>query len=214
MTTSAVQVGAQPIPFPAFTGERVYMRRIDGGVMPPDLARWGPTVQAMMADVEANGPVYLMVDQMRVRKGETHRRPGMHVDGWWDEKAGRHGGHVTTGIHRPGEGMQTLVLAATHEGCRAFVGDYDGEVVGDGGDCAAVSIIGMESVPMKPGVAYHGDAATLLHESVACVESCERTVVRLNVFRMAPEVGSPGEDWTLAWEPWQRAMWLAHRSNL
>ncbi len=24
----------------------------------------------------------------------------------------------------------------------------------------------------------------------------------------------PGEDWTLAWEPWQRAMWLAHRGNL
>jgi len=24
----------------------------------------------------------------------------------------------------------------------------------------------------------------------------------------------PGEEWTLAWEPWQRAMWLAHRVSL
>lgn len=182
MTTSTVHVGIKPIPFPAFTGERIYMRRIDGGVMPTDLARWGPTVEAMMAGVEAEGPVYLMVDQMRVRVGETHRRPGTHVDGWWDEKAGRHGGH-STGGHRRGEGVQTLVLAATHEGCRAFVGDYDGKVVGDGGDCSAVSVVGMESVPMKPGVAYRGDASTLLHESVACVEACERTVVRLNVCR-------------------------------
>lgn len=174
MTTSEVFVGTKPIPFPEFTGERIYMRRIVDGIVPPDLARWAPTIEAMLAGVNVGGPVYLMVDQMRVAKGETHRRPGMHVDGWWDEKAGSHG-------HRRGAGVQTLVLAATHEGCRAFVGSYDDASVGDGGDCSAVDARGMDVVPMAPGRAYHGDAATLLHESVPCAEDCERTVVRLNV---------------------------------
>ena len=67
MTTSEVFVGTKPIPFPEFTGERIYMRRIVDGIVPPDLARWAPTIEAMLAGVNVGGPVYLMVDQMHAR---------------------------------------------------------------------------------------------------------------------------------------------------
>lgn len=92
MTTSTVhQRGA--VTFPAFTGERVYMREFTKAAgLPAGLLRWQETVDAMLDGIDARGPVYLMVDQLPVRAGSTHRRPGVHVDGYWHPALSCHGG--------------------------------------------------------------------------------------------------------------------------
>lgn len=80
------------VPFPAYTGERIYMREFrksDG--LPRAMSRWQPTVDAMLDGIDVDGPIYLMVDQGEVRAGTAHRRPGMHIDGYWHPAVQAHG---------------------------------------------------------------------------------------------------------------------------
>lgn len=72
------------VAFPQFMGERHHMRPFftaDG--LPSDLARWQPTVDAMLDGIYTEGPVYIMIDEGVVKAGTTHRRPRMHLDGFW-----------------------------------------------------------------------------------------------------------------------------------
>lgn len=81
-----------PVEFPAFTGERVYMLEIfKDKPLPETLKRWEPTVAQMLVGVDTDGPVYLMIDQKMVKATETHRRPGMHIDGFWMPENRAHG---------------------------------------------------------------------------------------------------------------------------
>jgi hypothetical protein len=89
------------VAFPQHTGERIYMREFrksDG--LPFDLERWQPTVDSMLDGIDTDGPIYLMVDQGVVRAGHTHRRPGLHIDGYWVPAKQAHngsgGGHSST----------------------------------------------------------------------------------------------------------------------
>lgn len=168
------------VSFPAFTGERIYMREFtkrDG--LPTDLSRWQPTVDAMLEGVEAPGSIYLMVDQSEVKASAAHRRPGVHVDGRWNPSLYKHG-HGGGGGHRFGGIPEALLLASDVCGCRAHVGHYEGEP-GGGGDCGHIRVGGLTPVPMEPGRVWAGDALTMLHEAVPVGRDCLRTVVRLNV---------------------------------
>ncbi|KQP37587.1 hypothetical protein [Pseudorhodoferax sp. Leaf274] len=91
------------VTFPEFTGERVYMlpfRKAEG--LPFDLARWQPTVDAMLDGIDVASPIYLMIDQGVVQPGATHRRPGVHIDGYWRPEIAAHGQPAP----RPGHGHQ------------------------------------------------------------------------------------------------------------
>jgi hypothetical protein len=84
MLQSVVQkVG--PVDFPAFAAERIYMRefRLETG-LPEDLKHWQQTVDQMLVGVDTDSPIYLMVDQKFISASETHRRPGLHIDGYWN----------------------------------------------------------------------------------------------------------------------------------
>ncbi|MCK2122069.1 hypothetical protein [Pseudomonas sp. PNPG3] len=72
------------VDFPAFLGERVYMHEFRMGAgLPEHLKRWQHTVDQMLIGVDTDGPIYLMIDQKTVTASSTHRRPGLHVDGYW-----------------------------------------------------------------------------------------------------------------------------------
>ena len=187
------------VAFPKHTGERVYMREFcKRNGLPDDLRRWQPTIDAMLDGVDANGPIYLMVDQGTVKAGATHRREGVHIDGYWvpslqHHRGGSHrgGGHVSAGgkwdtgpvwitdgsaTHWPAEG---LILASTVAACRALAGEWGG-VPKDGGDCSHIDTSGMDEIVMHAGSVYAGNV-TMLHESIPLPVDCMRTVVRLNV---------------------------------
>ena len=92
------------VPFPAFTGERVYMREFTkASGLPADLTRWQDTVDAMLDGVDTSGPIFLMVDQAPVRMATTQRRPGLHVDGYWHPALQAHGGGGGGHSSRPAE---------------------------------------------------------------------------------------------------------------
>lgn len=98
------------VQFPEFMAERVYMRefRKETG-LPEDLIRWQGTVDAMLDGVDTDGPIYIMIDEKVVQPGTSHRRKGLHIDGYWDPSLFAHGGHrsggggshLPTGRHRP-----------------------------------------------------------------------------------------------------------------
>jgi hypothetical protein len=92
------------VQFPEFMAERVYMREFykkDG--LPVDLCRWQDTIDAMLEGVDTDGPIYLMIDEGIVQPGMTHRRKGLHIDGYWNPGLRAHGnGHLPSpGGHRP-----------------------------------------------------------------------------------------------------------------
>lgn len=73
-----------PVPLPAFAPERIYMLPFFLDAWLPDFARrWQPTVDAMTRGLDTPLPVFLMVDAAHVPAGQAHRRPGVHVDGYW-----------------------------------------------------------------------------------------------------------------------------------
>lgn len=172
------------VPFPAFTGERVYMREFAKTAgLPADLTRWQDTVDAMLDGVNASGPIFLMVDQAPVKAATTQRRPGLHVDGYWNPALYAHGRHGVGGHggHRiDGAESEALILASDVLGCAAYVGEFDGKP-GSGGDCAHIDASGLLRVDMEPGRAWAGHTLTMLHEALPVSRDCLRTVVRLNV---------------------------------
>jgi hypothetical protein len=181
-----------PVAFPAFTGERAYMVPFTKSAgLPDSLARWQPTVDAMLDGVDTAGPIYIMIDQTLVRAGMPQRRPGVHIDGCWTDggwdtapgwvtRAG-HKTHLTSGA-----GRQALILASDVQGGAAWVGEYDGEP-GAGGDFSHLDLGGLQRVPMTPGCAWAGDAMTMLHASMTLARDTQRTLVRLNVTNWMPQ---------------------------
>lgn len=201
------------VPFPAHIGERVYMREFHKSAgLPIDLARWQPTVDAMLDGVDTDGPIYLMVDQGAVRAGMTHRRGGLHIDGYWVPAMQAHGSPSRDGHrHNPGPrdgrhiaftskwdtgpnwvtgatGLQwpaeAIILASDVSACRAMAGEFDG-LPAEGGDCSHIDTSGMDEVILGADVAYAGNV-TMLHESLPVAADCLRTVVRLNVPGWSP----------------------------
>lgn len=198
MTLSAVSQGGT-VPFPAFTGERVYMRRFErASGLPLELERWQPTVDAMLLGVENDGPAFIMIDQRHVRAGERHRRGGLHVDWYWRDVMQAHGGppghrpvpaphHYppSPGHSRASQAREAVILAASSLGCRAYVGEFEGTPLDDG-DAAHIDISGLRPVDMLPGTAWVCDAAGTLHETLPEFRDTLRTVVRLNVAAWRP----------------------------
>lgn len=171
------------VSFPAFTGERVYMReftKADG--LPEDLRRWQPTVDAMLDGIDVAGPVYIMIDQKLVRAGQPQRRPGVHIDGYWNPAIQAHGGPEPGHSHFPrndGWPVEAILLASNVQASRAFEGEYDCRIAA-GGDCSHLDVSALRAVPLTANVCHAGNV-TMLHESLPVEQDALRTLVRLNV---------------------------------
>ena len=63
------------------------------GGLPTYLRHWEETVDAMLEGIETDGKIFLMVDQNLVKAGNTLRRPGLHVDGYWHDGSMSLSGH-------------------------------------------------------------------------------------------------------------------------
>ncbi len=169
------------IVFPENIGERIYMlpfTKQQG--LPESAKRWQSTVDQMLVGVETDGPIYLMIDQGFVKAGNSHRRPGLHIDGNWIEENRCHGGGGGSHHHRgPDMTDELIILASDVIGCRAYAGDFTG-LPGENGDCYHIVIDGLEKIDLSPYKVYAGNVS-MLHESIPVDIDCMRTMIRLNV---------------------------------
>jgi hypothetical protein len=70
--------------FPEFCGDRVHMLTVyRDKPLPVELKHWQLTFNDMLEGIDTDGPVYLMIDQKKVKAGKFHRRRGIHIDGFW-----------------------------------------------------------------------------------------------------------------------------------
>ena len=181
------------VEFPAFMGDKIYMRKFykkDG--LPKDISRWQAVVDGMLESVKTEGPIFIMVDEARVLAGRTHRRKGIHIDGYWNEALKAHGGGSghSMGMHgTPGSGgghkffdfdeEEALLLASNVAASAAYVGEWRGEIR-DGGDCSEVDVSALTRIELEKNKVYAGNV-TMLHESLPVPFDCNRSLVRLNV---------------------------------
>lgn len=176
--------------------------------LPPHLNHWQETVDNMLDGIQSHEPIYFMVDQAYVPAGLSHRRPGVHVDGYWIADVTSHGGgrHAPEpthgprrkGIHYPSRGVhgssawevpdwrfpdfstpEAILLASDVQGARAWTGLYDTGLIGEGGNADKVPVELLAALDLKANHVYHGNVGTL-HASVPLGESTKRTLVRLN----------------------------------
>lgn len=88
------------VTFPAFMAEKVYMQAFNPNkALPWPLERWQATVDQMLEGIDAD-LAYLMIDQKELVAGDPHRRPGLHIDGYWNAAGRKHqGGHRGISAH-------------------------------------------------------------------------------------------------------------------
>ena len=201
---SQIRVG-QEVSFPAWQGERHYMLpfTLNHG-LPATLGRFQATVNQMMDGIEVakDQDCYLMVDEQEIIPGNFHRRPGLHVDGYWHANIQCYGecthspgpSHKPRPTHRPrpnhsptprhtssGNASEGLLLASNYSACRAVVGEYRRNFLEDwrGGDCSDLNVQGMSAIMLQANRAYHMHVMTL-HESLVITEPVKRTLIRIN----------------------------------
>lgn len=178
--------------WPVVKNQRIYMQEFTQKAgLPNGMKIWQPIVDEMLFGIETDGPIYLMVDQGNVKRGQTLRRPGPHIDGHWVPGKYAHGNpspghsnppdrHQQPGRHcLPYDGKELILLTSNFYGCDALVGEYEGEF-GEGGECGGMMWKGMFREKMRDNHIYTGDVYTV-HEAIPSLAEGHRTVVRLNV---------------------------------
>lgn len=176
----SILVVGDRVTFPTSTDAvRLYMRPFIKDVqtgevlLPSDCVDFLTTVEQMLAGIVTKETMFLMVDRAYVKAGQTHRRPGAHVDGNWiaadDDKEFRE------------MYPETIILASDVAGCVGHRGKY-ADRIGKGGQCDSVNFDKLERVIMKPNRAYLGNVY-MIHESIPVTKTCVRTLIRINVPR-------------------------------
>ena len=188
LTSSYLALGE--ITFPAFTGLRIMMLPIiigDPSSLPLAYQDWTSAFRRLSSFATRYiGQVgYLTIDEAHVTAGATHRRPGLHVDGWYRGEAGGWGGGGGGWAGGDSVGGGTgMIVACSRDGARLWSGTFEGQPE-PSGECERLrSQLGPEW-EMPPGVAYWC-SPLCVHEAVPARESGPRVFVRLSLPSKAP----------------------------
>jgi len=178
------------VAFPEFQGERHYMVKFfekDG--LPEFLSRFQPTVNQMLENIDTrDNPIFITIDEKEIKAGKSHRRGGVHIDGYWiDElrahRGGGHRGSIRINDTDSWKGSynhpESIVLASSLAASKGWVGEFDG-LIGDRGDCAGVDLSTMESFILQPNIVYRGNVS-FVHESLPVEQDVQRTLIRMNI---------------------------------
>lgn len=186
------------ISLPAFQSLRLYMHALiigTGQKLPPSMAEFDPVVDRMLSVVNLNDgdKIFVTIDQKHVTAGQSHRRPGPHVDGNYIFDWGGGGGNgwltgtagrvLSPENHKlqycnPRGGM---IIASDHKACRGWIGQFTGQP-NQGGDCSHLQdqLDLAQQFWMDPNKIYVGNS-TFIHESVAVARDVDRTLVRITL---------------------------------
>ena len=173
--------------FPLFSGTRVLLMPFvihdPETSLPNSLAHYRALVARLCALVPSErGVGYVTIDEALVRTGETHRRPGIHVDG-----VGADGSQAAWGGGGGAwSGCGGMLLASPHSGCRGWRQVFDGDP-GLDGDCAHLAAECRDDavVDMLPNRAYWCNSLAV-HEALPVREDVRRQFIRVSTPSRAP----------------------------
>lgn len=139
------------------------------------------------------GIAYLTVDGKLVKKGNTHRRGGVHIDGnylpslSWGSSGGGNGWKVGEGgrilsskEHKLSYEIETggMLIASNYPACKGWNGIFEGSPY-VGGDCSRIEGLG-EGFILKPNTVYYGNSQWL-HESLPIDKTTHRVIARITL---------------------------------
>lgn len=167
---------ALPIPFPQFSGTRVMMMPVKIGSLAGVPSAYQGLVSELYGMTEwrfSDDTGYLTIDEKSLEAGQTLRRAGRHVDGFYHGRSGGWGGGGGWGS--VGNGMLT-VSSTPH--CRAYLGNFEG-APGPEGDCEHLDL-NSEGHVFEAAQVYWVDGACV-HESMPVERDTDRQFVRLSM---------------------------------
>ncbi len=171
-----------PVTFPHFTGERIMMMPVILGSLQGVPPQYRELVSKMYGTVENRfiGDVgYLTIDEQDLEPGNTLRRSGLHVDGFYHGSHGAWGGGGAGGAGGSwgsvGNGM--LTISSTPH-CKAYLGIIEGEPMAEG-ECDHL-VMPNEGEVFEENQIYWVDGACV-HESLHVTEKTQRQFVRLSM---------------------------------
>jgi len=169
------------VEFPEFTGLRVMMMPVVLGDLTGVPTKYLDLVDHLYECTENRhlGEVgYLTIDEQDLLPGQTLRRGGLHVDGYYQGRCGAWGGGGGWGS--VGNGMLT-VSSTPH--CKAYLGVFDGQP-GPEGECDHLTLPNDGEV-FEAKQVYWVDGACV-HESLPVDEPTARQFVRLSMPNNGP----------------------------
>jgi hypothetical protein len=173
-----------PVYFPLYSGTRVMMMPIRLNDLESTMPKMVSKYHALVATLVKMAPVqtgigYLTIDEKEVLRGQTHRQPGIHVDG-----VGPDGGFGSWG--GGSWGRSGMVTASTRYGCRAWQQEFIGQPLPNGdcsnlaGQCIPACIVGLQ-----PNTAYWLNGMTV-HEGAPFDSTAKRQFIRISMPSDAP----------------------------
>lgn len=183
------------VEFPKFTGLRIMhmpYHTHDLLSLSGVADQYAPFLAALKSHTPP-GVGYLTIDEVSLKKGEVHRRPGLHVDGvdetgpnrlsgggggWGGGSGGGWGGGYTAPSVRAGYGATGMIVAASHLGSCAYAQTFSGEAKANG-DCEHMRFQCKDHSPLLAGVAFGLEPMTV-HESLPVEEDCNRQFIRIS----------------------------------
>ena len=172
---------AEAMEFPKFRGTRIMMMPVvlgDTRGVPEQYEGFVAKLYGM-TEMRHQGEIgYLTISEKFLATGETLRRPGLHVDGYFEGKCGGWGGGGG-GWGSVGNGMLT-VSNTPH--CRAYLGEFEGEP-GPDGECDHIRVKG--GLTFESFRVYWVDGACI-HQSMPVAEETARQFVRLSMPSSGP----------------------------
>lgn len=175
---------------PAYSGTRIMMMPIRLGypeTVPANLAAWTDLLIMFAFSLpRLIGQVgYLTIDEQLVQASQTHRRPGLHVDGVYRGGPGGWGGGGAWGGGSVGGNGLLTVSSVT--GCRAWRGLFRGEP-GPEGECEHLrdQLADLGSGTLLEAGEIWWLSGLCVHESIPMTVSALRQFVRLSLPSSAP----------------------------
>lgn len=168
------------VAFPEYSGSRVQLMPFvwgDASSLGKELEPYSSIVNHLCSFIPTEGIGYVTIDEAYVPPMETHRRPGMHVDGVaFDGSLDFCGGGGFCAAGKSG-----LILASTTGHCKGWNQKFLGAPSAPDGDCEHLrSQAKKESeVSFAPNFAYRLDALSV-HEVLPMTGGGRRQFIRLS----------------------------------
>lgn len=172
-----------PIPFPEYSNTRIMMMPVRLGSLAGIPAHYHTLVESLYSVMETrfNGEIgYLTIDEKELQPGDTLRRSGLHVDGYYHGNCGAWGGGgfpPSGGGSWGSVGNGMLTISSTPH-CKAYLGVFDGTPK-DEGECDHLQPPSDGEV-FEAGHIYWVDGACV-HQSMPVTEVTKRQFVRLSM---------------------------------
>jgi hypothetical protein len=160
-----------------FLGRQVYMHEFDMEKCDVPEGYEEPVRSLLDACGRRSGTAFLTIDEKVVRAGETQRKPGPHVDGFFQKQAMRwgHGGGWNHSCNILPAPRMEVIVASSFAACRAWDGEFEGEPT----LCGDLSHLDLpDGELLKPNVGYLL-SPDCIHESLPMERDTERTFMRI-----------------------------------